>query len=48
MGVGGERHAPVTLPRKREPVPILQEAGWPLGWCGKNVTIREYVEYFIK
>jgi hypothetical protein len=29
MGVSGQRHAPAALcPRKRPPVPIVQEAGW--------------------
>ena len=27
MGMGGQRHAPATLP----PVPIVQEAGWAPG-----------------
>jgi len=27
MGVSGQRHAPVPLPRERHPVPIVQEAG---------------------
>ena len=31
MGVGGLRHAPAVLPQEREPVPILQEAGWVPG-----------------
>jgi hypothetical protein len=36
MGVGGQCHALATLPREREPVPIIQEAGWVLGpvWTG--------------
>jgi len=28
MGVGDQRHAPADLPRERDPVPIVQEAGW--------------------
>ena len=31
MGVRGLRHASAALPREREPVPILQEAGWAPG-----------------
>ena len=27
MGVDGQRHAPAALPRVRDPVPIIQEAG---------------------
>ena len=36
MGVGGQRHAPTALPRKRDPVPTVQEAGWAPGpvWTG--------------
>jgi len=28
MGVGGQCHTPTALPQKRNPVPIVQEAGW--------------------
>ena len=41
IGVGGQRHAPATLPSEKDPVPILQEAGWASGpvWTGaKNLT----------
>ena len=32
MRVGGQRHAPAALyPRKGDPVPIVQEAGWAPG-----------------
>jgi hypothetical protein len=31
MRVGGQLHAPALLPRERDPVPILQEAGWAPG-----------------
>ena len=31
MGVGGQSHALAALLPKREPVPILQEAGWAAG-----------------
>jgi len=35
-GVGGQRHAPAALAPGKEPVPILQEAGWAPGpvWTG--------------
>jgi hypothetical protein len=34
--VGGQRHALAALPREREPVPIVREAGWAPGpvWTG--------------
>ena len=36
MGVGGQRHTPADFTPGRDPVPILQEAGWALGpvWTG--------------
>ena len=36
MGVGGQRHAPVAFTLGKDPVPILQEAGWAPGpvWKG--------------
>jgi len=36
MGVGGQRHALAALPRERDPVPTVQEAGWVPGpvWTG--------------
>ena len=27
MGVGGQRHAPATFTPRKDPVPIVQEAG---------------------
>jgi hypothetical protein len=35
-GVGGQRHAPAALPPKKDPAPIVQEAGWAPGpvWMG--------------
>ena len=30
-GVGGQRHAPATLPPGKDLVPILREAGWAPG-----------------
>jgi len=35
MGVGGQRHTLAALLPKREPVPILQEAGWAAGRPGQ-------------
>jgi len=37
MGVGGQPHAPAaSTPPGKDPVPILQEAGWATGpvWAG--------------
>jgi len=36
MGVGGQCHAPAALPPGKDPVPIVQEAGWAPGpvWTG--------------
>jgi len=36
MGVGGQRHALVTFTPGKDPVHILQEAGWAPGrvWTG--------------
>ena len=36
MGVGGPHHVPTYLPRGKDAVPILQEAGWVSGlvWTG--------------
>jgi hypothetical protein len=28
MGVGGQRHAPAAFTPGKDPVPIVQEAGW--------------------
>jgi hypothetical protein len=28
MGMGGQFHAPATLPPERDPVPTVQEAVW--------------------
>jgi hypothetical protein len=36
MDLGGHRHTlAVLLPRERDPVPILQEAGWVPGRAGR-------------
>jgi hypothetical protein len=36
MGLEGQRHAPAELPMGKDPVPIVQEAGWAPGpiWRG--------------
>ena len=36
MEVDGQRHVLVALPHGRDPIPILQEAGWAPGplWAG--------------
>ena len=36
MGMGGKRHAPAALPPEKDPVPLVQEAGWAPGpvWTG--------------
>ena len=42
MGDGGQRHAPAALPQERDPVPIVQEAGFALRpvWMGaKNLAL---------
>ena len=35
-GVGGQRHAPAALPPEKDPVSVVQEAGWTPGpvWTG--------------
>ena len=35
-GVGGQRHAPAAFTPGKDPVPIVQEAGWAPGpvWTG--------------
>jgi len=36
MGVGGQRHSPAAFTPGKDPVPIVQEAGWAPGpvWIG--------------
>ena len=36
MGVGGQRHSLASFTRGKDPVPIVQEAGWAPGpgWTG--------------
>jgi len=38
MGVGGQLHAPAASTPGKDPVPILQEAGWAPGlvWTGRK------------
>ena len=38
MWVGGQRHAPVAFTPEKDPVPIVQEAGWASGpvWTGEE------------
>jgi hypothetical protein len=41
--VGGESHAPATLPPERDQVPIVQEVGWARGsvWTGaENIAFH--------
>ena len=41
MGVRGQRHAPAAFTPGKDPVPIVQEAGWAPGsvWIGaKNLA----------
>ena len=42
MGLGGQRHAPAAFAPEKDPVPILQEAGWALEpvWIGASTGIR--------
>jgi hypothetical protein len=39
--MGGQQHAPAALPSGKDPVPIVQEAGWapgPFWTCAKNLA----------
>jgi len=42
MGVEGQPHAPVSSTPRKDPVPIVQEAGWAPGlvWTGGNLRIK--------
>ena len=45
MGVGGQRHAPAAFSSGKDPVPIVQEAGWAPGpvWTGAaNLAPSEF------
>ena len=50
---GGEwsaAHPGRSLPPGKDPVPILQEAGWdpgPVGTGGKSLPQRDFLEIFI-
>jgi len=40
-GVGGQRHASAAFTPGKDPVPILQEAGWapgPVWLCAENLA----------
>ena len=44
-GVGGQRHASVEFTPGKEPVPIVQEAGWAPGpvWTGaENLALTGF------
>jgi len=45
MGVGGQCQTPAALPRERDPVPIVQEAGWVPGpvWTGGENLARSAI-----
>ena len=38
MGMSGQRHSSAALPHRKDPVPIVQEAGWATGpvWAGEE------------
>jgi hypothetical protein len=42
MGVGGQRHASAAFTPGRDPVPVVQEAGWAPGpvWTGVEDLAR--------
>jgi hypothetical protein len=47
MRVGGQLHAPAALPRERDAVPILEEAGWapgPVDTKLNKFTTSEYLQ----
>jgi len=39
MGVGGKRHAPAAFTPGKDPVPIVQEAGWAPGLVSTGAEI---------
>jgi len=46
MGVGGQPHAPAVSTTEKDPVPILQEAGWapePVWTGGKSRSHRDSI-----
>ena len=40
MWVGGQPHSPAASTPEKDPVPIIQEAGWTPGpvWTGRNFS----------
>jgi len=44
MGVGGQAHAPTSSTPGKDPVPIVQEAGWASGplWTGVKSRPHRY------
>jgi hypothetical protein len=45
VGVGAQYHALAILPRERDPVSIVQEAGWPQDWSGQVWKTLPPVEF---
>ena len=47
MGVGGQPHAPAVYTPRKDPVPIVQEAGWAPGpvWTGEKS--RPHRDFFL-
>ena len=41
--MGGQRRAPPAVPQKRDPVPIIQGAGWMPGWT--SVEKRKFLAF---
>ena len=46
MGVGGQRHAPAASSPGKDPVPIVQEAGWASGlvWTGAGNLASRFAD----
>jgi hypothetical protein len=46
-GVSGQRHAPVAFYPRKDPVPIVQEAGWAPGlvWTGAENLAPTGIRY---
>jgi len=46
MVVGGQRHSLALYPRERDPVPILQEAGWSTVsvWTGEENLVSAGIQ----
>jgi hypothetical protein len=47
MGVGGHRHALATFTHGKDPVPIVQEAGWAPGpvWIGAENLVPTGIRF---